>query len=58
MIEAFKDPKTWMLAYIVATLGVAMSAFAVFLPTFVNEFGFSKRTSPYTLSFLNIEAIR
>ncbi|CAM1507619.1 Fc.00g072600.m01.CDS01 [Cosmosporella sp. VM-42] len=60
MLEAFKDPKAWMFAYIVATMGVALAAFGVFLPTFIKEFGFSRLTTqlytmiPYGCAFISL----
>lgn len=45
MLVAFKDPKCWFLAMIVATHAVCIAGFGVFLPTFIRAFGFSPRES-------------
>ena len=41
VVVAAKDPKTWMMAYITGSIGMAIAAFSAFLPTFINSFGFS-----------------
>jgi hypothetical protein len=40
---AFKDPKTWLMSYIIACIGMALAGFGAFLPTFIKEFGFDRR---------------
>lgn len=43
VLLALKDVKTWLMAYITASIGLALAAFGVFLPTFIKAFGFSPR---------------
>ena len=38
---AFKDPKVYLGSLLIGAQGVGIGAFSVFLPTFINEFGFS-----------------
>ena len=45
VLVAFKDPKTWLMSYITASISMALAAFVVFLPTFIREFGFDRRKS-------------
>ncbi|KAH8691151.1 retrograde regulation protein 2 [Talaromyces proteolyticus] len=41
VLKALKDPKTWLDAVTVGAFGLAVAAFSLFLPTFINAFGFS-----------------
>jgi MFS family permease len=38
---ALKDPKTWLLAFAIASASLDVAAFGAFLPTFIHQFGFS-----------------
>ncbi|KIX94915.1 uncharacterized protein Z520_09225 [Fonsecaea multimorphosa CBS 102226] len=47
---AFKDPKTYLGSLMLSAVGLSAAAFAVFLPTFINAFGFDRLTSQlYTI---------
>lgn len=60
---AFIDPKVWMMALIFMTHGVAQNGFAVFLPTFINAFGFEPLVTqlytmiPYFIAFLSLQGV-
>jgi hypothetical protein len=47
-----KDPKTWLDALIIAAPCLDVAAFGNFLPTFVEEFGFSRCRSLYQDSYI------
>ncbi|KAH8698862.1 major facilitator superfamily domain-containing protein [Talaromyces proteolyticus] len=57
---ALKDPKTWLDAVVVAAPCLDVAAFGNFLPTFVNQFGFSKLNAqlftliPYSVAMLTL----
>jgi len=38
---AFKDPKFYLSSALIGPVGIGIGAFNVFLPTFINEFGYS-----------------
>ncbi|KIW19928.1 hypothetical protein PV08_00503 [Exophiala spinifera] len=42
VVWAMKDPKTWLGALIIAAPCLNVAAFGTFLPTFIQEFGFSR----------------
>jgi hypothetical protein len=42
ILVGLKDPKTWLGSLIVAAPAMSITAFVIFLPTFMTEFGFSK----------------
>ncbi|KAH8887990.1 MFS general substrate transporter, partial [Thozetella sp. PMI_491] len=58
---AIKDPKAWLMALLFATHASALNGFSVFLPTFVNEFGFSRLVTqlytiiPYAVAFFSLQ---
>ncbi|CAK7205473.1 hypothetical protein SEUCBS139899_008248 [Sporothrix eucalyptigena] len=58
VVVALRDPKVWMFACINAGLGNCNSTVGVFLPTFVNSFGFSTVDAqlfsaiPYSAAFV------
>ncbi|QYS92908.1 MFS domain-containing protein [Trichoderma simmonsii] len=60
VLLALKDVKTWLMAYITASIGLALAAFGVFLPTFIKAFGFSPLTTqlysiiPYGSAFISL----
>ncbi|KAK5054471.1 hypothetical protein LTR84_001362 [Exophiala bonariae] len=47
---AIKDPKTYLGSLMLTAVGLSAAAFSVFLPTFINAFGFDRLTSQlYTI---------
>ena len=47
---AIKDPKTYLGSLMLTAVGTSAAAFSVFLPTFINAFGFDRLTSQlYTI---------
>jgi MFS family permease len=58
---AVKDPKVWLMALLFATHASALNGFSVFLPTFINEFGFSPLVTqlytiiPYAVAFITMQ---
>ena len=40
LLIGIKDPKMWLSALMIGVAGTGIGAFSVFLPTFINEFGF------------------
>lgn len=50
ILTALKDPKTWLASLVVAAPALGITAFNVFLPTFMKGFGFDALTSQlYTI---------
>ena len=45
-----KDPKTWLFAFMNGGIGLAVGAIGSFLPTFIEEFGYSKRQYIHAVS--------
>lgn len=43
VLLALTDVKAYLDALIVAAFGLGVAAFGLFMPTFINEFGFSPR---------------
>lgn len=41
ILVAIKDPKLYLGSIVIGAQGIGIGAFSVFLPTFINEFGFS-----------------
>ncbi|KAB5585670.1 major facilitator superfamily domain-containing protein [Coniochaeta sp. 2T2.1] len=60
MKVALKDPKAWALAIVPAIHTASLTGFSVFLPTFINEFGFSRLVTqlytiiPYAVAFVSL----
>ncbi|RFU26054.1 hypothetical protein B7463_g10286, partial [Scytalidium lignicola] len=50
VLVAMKDPKTWMFAIMNGGIGLSVGSVGSFLPTFINEFGYSTlRTQLFTI---------
>ncbi|ETN39953.1 uncharacterized protein HMPREF1541_06180 [Cyphellophora europaea CBS 101466] len=60
VVMAFKDPKLYLGALLLAPVGIGIGAFNVFLPTFVNQFGFDRLHSqlisiiPYACALISM----
>jgi hypothetical protein len=44
LLIGIKDPKLWLGALMIGVAGTGIGAFSVFMPTFIEEFGFGAYT--------------
>lgn len=54
---ALKDPKTWLFALAISASSIDVAAFGSFLPTFINQFGFSPCKLPTDCKSIEKEAL-